>query len=187
MELEIASKDSIESLIASGLQTGKETESNSNCSNCPDLELRIETLLDEIKIKDDELQRHQKTIESFTSSLQESNGKKSILQKDNVKLKSELMTLKHVKLREDKELNDTIIELKQKLNESQDNQNTESLDNQKDVQIQKLKELIVKKNNDIYAIQQSQKIYVDQFKKVEELMKKWKMAWWLKNGKRHNE
>ena len=130
-----------------------------------DLALRIETLLEEIKLKDDELQRNQETIENFTSSLQNANGKKSIFQKENVKLKAEIMTLKHLKLREDKEFTDTIADLKKQLI-------TETQEDNKDLQIQELKDLVSKKNNDILTIQKTQMVYVEQFKKVEELMKK---------------
>ena len=55
--------------IASGSRDGTGTEN-------PDLALKIETLLDEIKLKDEELQRHQETIENFTSRLQIERSRK---------------------------------------------------------------------------------------------------------------
>ena len=99
----------LDQVIASGPRASSGIEN-------PDLALRIETLLDEIKLKEDDLYRHQEKIENLTSMLQEANNKKSIFQKENVELKGEIVTLKHVKLREAKEFNDTINDLREKLN-----------------------------------------------------------------------
>ena len=99
----------LDQVIASGPRASSGIEN-------PDLALRIETLIDEMKLKDDDLYRHQEKIENLTSMLQEADSKKSIFQKENVKLKEEIVTLKHVKLREAEEFNDTINDLREKLN-----------------------------------------------------------------------
>merc|ERR1712098_841883 len=73
-----------------------------------ELEMNLALLSEELTRKDDLIKNNQGTIDEFTTKMNNINIKKKIVGNENIMLKTELMTLKHLRMREEKEFKDEI-------------------------------------------------------------------------------
>ena len=128
-----------------------------------ELKMKIEELSEDLKRKDEMIKNNQETIEEFTTKMSNITIKKKIVGNENEKLKTELMTLKHLRMREEKEYKDEIEKLKSEKNLTEDNDNSK--------QIQVLKKILAQKTSDLETFRKTQSEYVNQFKLVQDMMK----------------
>ena len=127
-------------------------------------ESRIQSLVLEIRKKEWGLPGDRDTLEEFAEKLNQVNTKKKIICDENERLKKELNTLKHQKMRDDKENNDMIVKLRDELSFYE---NSESR-SQNDEQLSMLKEEIEKKNAVIKSLKETQVKFIEQFQMLQE-------------------